>query len=295
MIYTVTCNPALDYVLQVPRWQPGLTNRAVGEDLRYGGKGINVAVVLARLGVPVTALGFVAGFTGEELVRRVAAEGVDADFIRLEQGMTRINVKLQGEQETEVNAVGPVVGPAAQEALLRQLDRLQPGDTLVLSGSVSPGMPADSYGCILQRLQGRSVRIAVDAAGDLLRKALPHRPWLIKPNRQELEELVGSPLPDEQAIFAAAQELQRQGAQNVLVSLGGEGALLLDEHGQHHRQPALADKPVNTVGAGDSMVAGFLAGAQEGYAHALRLGSAAGSATACTAGLATKEQIMALL
>lgn len=295
MIYTVTFNPAIDYLLWTENFTPGITNRATREELQFGGKGINVSTVLSRLGEATTALGFVAGFTGDALEVALRQDGVNTDLIRLSQGHTRINVKLKGECETEINAVGPVIDGAALKTLFRKLDGLQAGDTLVLAGSVPAGLPADIYERILQALQGRQLRCVVDTAGELLRRVLPYRPFLIKPNRQELEELMGASLPDDGAVAEAARALQRQGAVNVLVSLGKEGALLLDEQGRVHRQPALGGRPVNTVGAGDSMVAGFLAGVSQGYAYALRLGAAAGGATACSLGLAQKEDVLALM
>lgn len=295
MIYTVTFNPAIDYVMRLDSLIEGVTNRSVGEILCFGGKGINVSAVLAELGTESTALGFVAGFTGEALEQAVRENGGKTDFVRLESGCTRINVKLKGQQETEINAQGPAIPPEKLEELYRKLDRLTEGDTLVLAGSVPGSLPQDVYERILARLQGRGVRFVVDAAKELLLNALKYKPFLIKPNRQELEELLHRTLPTDEAVADAARALKEQGAVNVLVSLGKEGALLVDEFGALHRQPALGGKPVNTVGAGDSMVAGFIAGAERGYSYALLLGSAAGGATACSEGLAKKEEIMALL
>lgn len=296
MIYTVTLNPALDYLLWVESFTPGATNRSAREALQWGGKGINVSVVLSRLGQATTALGFVAGFTGAVLAEGLRQEGIRTEFITLPQGNTRINVKLKGAEETEVNAGGPPIDERSVAALWAQLDALTSGDTLVLAGSVPKDMPADTYCRILARLQGRGVRCVVDATGALLTATLPYRPFLIKPNRSELEELCGRSLPTDEAVTEAAQQLQRQGAVNVLVSLGGDGALLVDETGTVHRQAAVSRGPiVNTVGAGDSMVAGFLTGLPGGYAHALKLGAAAGGATACSLGLATKEAVDALM
>lgn len=295
MIYTVTFNPALDYVMQVGTLLHGETNRSTRETLHFGGKGINVAVVLSRLGIPVTAWGFIAGFTGEALETAVRAEGIHTDFIRLKAGNTRINVKLKGNTETEINADGPAVDAQALGALYRQLNTLKAGDTLVLAGSVPTSLPRDIYAQIMMRLQGRDIRLAVDATGELLQAVLPYRPFLIKPNLRELEELSGRTLDTPAAVTAAAKELQAQGAQNVLVSLGKGGALLIDATGETHSVAAHKGTPIDTVGAGDSMVAGFLAGVDRGYAHALALGNAAGGATAFSKGLATKEEITALL
>ena len=294
MFYTVTCNPALDYLMRADIIL-GKTNRSAGETLRYGGKGINVAVMLSRLGQKATALGFAAGFTGCELVRLVEDSGVRADFIRLNEGLTRINVKVQGAQETEINGAGPCVTAAAWQELLTRVDKLVSGDTLVLSGSVAGGMDTTAYAEILARLQGRGIRTVVDATRDLLRNTLPYHPFLIKPNRQELEELAGRPLCDDEDILAAAQQLQAAGAQNVLVSLGERGALLLDEQGAVYRRAAIPVTVADTVGAGDSMIAGFLAGLTDGVEAALNLAVAAGSATAAADGLATGKAVLDLV
>ncbi|MBQ8732769.1 MAG: 1-phosphofructokinase [Oscillospiraceae bacterium] len=296
MIYTVTFNPAIDYVMRMnSALKAGQTNRSASEELYFGGKGINVSYVLAQLGEETTALGFVAGFTGEALVKEVERWGVKADFIRLSTGCTRINVKLKGEGETEINAQGPAISPEEAELLFGKLEGLKTGDTLVLAGSVPATLPENIYETILSRLAGRQIRFVVDATGKLLLNVLKYHPFLIKPNRQELEELVDRSLPDDASIAEAAKELQKFGAKNVLVSLGGEGAFLLDEGGNSHRCPAHRGAVRNTVGAGDSMVAGFLAGSGKGYEYALRLGSAAGSATAFSAGLGERESILALL
>lgn len=295
MIYTVTFNPALDYAMRVDRFETGETNRSSEEYIQYGGKGINVSVVLSRLGVPTVALGFVSGFTGDALTELVQAEGVTTDFIRLQAGMTRINVKLKGDTESEINAGGPAVDAQALDALFAKLDSLQVGDTLVLAGSLARGVPRDMYARMIARLAGRGVRFVVDATGDTLKAVLPFAPFLIKPNLRELEELCGTTICDTDGVIAAARELQKAGAQNVLVSLGKDGAVLVDADGAVHTVPAHKGTPVNTVGAGDSMVAGFLAGIDKGYAYALALGNAAGGATAFSASLATKEQIENLL
>ncbi len=295
MIYTVTFNPAIDYVMRLPVLREGETNRATDAELHFGGKGINVSCVLSELGVENTALGFIAGFTGEALVAHLAERGIHTDFIRLPEGLTRINVKVkteqEGAQETEINAAGPAIPETCMDALMAKLDTLAEGDTLVLAGSIPPSLPKDTYSRILERLAGRGIRFVVDAEGELLTATLPHHPFLIKPNRAELEGIVGRALPTDDDLQKAAAELQRLGAVNVLVSLGGDGALLLDEHGVCHREPALSILPVNTVGAGDSMVAGFLAGVERSYGYALRLGIACGGATAGSEGLATRSSI----
>lgn len=295
MIYTLTFNPALDYVVHLNSLELGETNRSGGEELYFGGKGVNVSVILRELEIENTALGFIAGFTGEALEKSLRRQGVHTEFIRLEEGLTRINVKLKAGVETEINAQGPAIGAGALKALFEKLGALEKGDTLVLAGSVPSSLPADIYEQILERLKDRGVRFVVDATGRLLLNVLKYHPFLIKPNHRELEELVERPLGTEDEIIAAAGELQQKGARNVLISRGKNGALLLDEEGRVHAMGAVGGKPVNTVGAGDSMVAGFLAGAERGYDFALRLGSAAGGATACRPGLAKRADILTLL
>ena len=295
MIYTLTLNPALDYAVYVPAFAQGKTNRSAHEQLDFGGKGINVSYVLQQLGVETTALGFVAGFTGRALIELLESAGVACDFVELPRGMTRINVKIKGERESEINAQGPEIDAASLEALYAKLDALTAGDTLLLAGSIPKSLPSDSYERILARLANRGIRFAVDAEGQLLLNTLKYHPFLIKPNRDELSAISKRELSDESELVSAARQLQELGACNVLVSLGGDGALLLDETGAVHRKPAVGGKPVNTVGAGDSMVAGFLAGASRGYDYALRLGLAAGGATACSPVLATREEIERLL
>jgi 1-phosphofructokinase len=296
MIYTLTLNPAIDYVVRLPALREGETNRALTAEIRFGGKGINVSHVLGELGMETTALGFTAGFTGDALTEYLTRRGISSAFIHLSCGQTRINVKLGTDSaETEINAPGPVIPPDALEALLDKLEGLTARDTLVLAGSIPPSLPRDLYGRIAARSAQRGIRVVVDAEGEALTAALPFRPFLIKPNRAELEGIAGRSLTTEDDIKAAAEALQTAGAHNVLVSPGSEGALLLDELGGFHRAPAAAVTAVNTVGAGDSMVAGFLAGIERGYDYALRLGIAAGGATAATDGIADGEAIRALM
>ena len=262
-----------------------------------GGKGINVSGVLAQLGCESVALGFVAGETGAWLERGLAAQGLKTDFVHLESGMTRINVKIKAGQETELNGAGPAIPESALQQLEAQLDKLTEGDILILAGSIPASLPQSVYERLLARLQGRGVRAVVDATRDLLVNVLPYHPFLIKPNNHELGEIVGKVLTTDAEIVAAARTLQEKGARNVLVSMAGDGALLLDEQGQVHRIGCPKGKVVNSVGAGDSMVAGFVAGylQSRSYAQALRLGTACGSATAFSLGLATKEKIDELL
>lgn len=295
MIYTLTLNPALDYIVRLPAIREGQTNRAVSTELQFGGKGVNVSLVLAELGISSVALGLAAGFTGAALTAYLTERGVRADFIPLPEGLTRINIKLKTPEgdhpETEINASGPAIPAACMEALYARLDTLTAGDTLVLAGSIPTSLSKDTYRAIIERLAGRGIRFVVDAEGALLTETLPFRPFLIKPNRAELEGIMGRELPTDNDLKEAAAELQRRGAVNVLISLGGDGALLLDENGEYHRANALPVIPVNTVGAGDSAVAGFLAGVGRGYGYALKLAMACGGATAAGEGLATRESI----
>ena len=295
-IYTLTFNPAVDYTVWLDRLELGGVNRAQREELRIGGKGVNVSLMLRRLGVESVALGFLAGFTGQAVERELRAQGVGTDFIHLDEGFTRINVKIQGGGETALNGRGPRVGEGELERLLARLETLGAGDILVLAGAVPAGLPGGVYQRILEGLAGRGVEAVVDAEGELLRRTLGCRPFLIKPNSQELGQLFGRPMRTEGEIRAGAAALQRSGARNVLVSLGGEGALLLDEGGGFHRMAAPRGRVGSSVGAGDAMVAGFLAGwlAGGGCEGALRLGVAAGSATAFSRGLATREAVEAL-
>ena len=299
MIYTVTFNPAIDYVVRLEReLKVGDVNRAKGEDCVLGGKGINVSGVLAQLGCESVALGFVAGETGAWLERGLAAQGLKTDFVHLENGMTRINVKIKATKETELNGAGPDIPESAMQQLEQKLDQLQRDDVLILAGSIPASLAQTTYERILARLEGRGIRAVVDATRDLLVNVLRYRPFLIKPNNHELSEITGVKLTTDREIVAAAKMLQEKGARNVLVSMAGDGALLLDEQGGVHRIGCPKGKVVNSVGAGDSMVAGFVAGYQQSggdYEHALRLGTACGSATAFSLGLATKADIDALL
>ena len=295
MIYTVTFNPAIDYIMKIDELVYGMTNRSDSEEIYFGGKGINVSIVLTNLSIENTALGFVAGFTGDALARAVDSMGIKTDFIKLCQGYTRINVKLKGMDETEINAQGPKISDSEVDALYKKLDTLKCNDMLVLAGSVPKTLPQDIYEKILTRLSKTGVRCIVDAAGNLLTNVLKYKPFLIKPNKDELEQLCGTNLDTDEKITDAAWELRHAGAENVLVSLGDKGALLIDAFGKVHRRKAFIGKVINTVGAGDSMIAGFIAGMSKGYEYALLLGTAAGSATAFSSGLATKTRIMEMI
>lgn len=297
MIYTVTLNPAVDYTLRVKELTAGDLNRPTDTALSFGGKGVNVSRVLTALGVKNRALGFVAGEVGEMLESGLHRLGVDTDFVHLAAGNTRINVKITAENETELNAVGPTVDAAELGRLSMQVAALADGDTLCLCGSLSPGCDTDTYARLLACVENKTVRTVVDATGDALLKALVYRPYLIKPNRDELAALAGRELPDDESVLAAARNLQEKGARNVLVSLGGDGALLLTEDGTVYRRAAYRGEVRGTVGAGDSTVAGFLAALERGADadEALCFAVAAGCATAFSDGLATREGIEALL
>ena len=294
MIYTVTFNPSLDYIVSVPNFELGKTNRTVYEQMLAGGKGINVTTVLRNLGIDSTALGFVAGFTGDELIRRMDEMGLKNDFIRIGNGFSRINLKLKDVDGTEINGMGPVIDQAGQDALMDKLNTLKEGDTLVLAGSIPESMPGTIYSNILEALQGRGIRFVVDATKDLLVNVLKYHPFLIKPNHHEIGEIFGVKLETRESVVPYAKKLQEMGATNVLVSMSGMGAVLLDENDGVHALPAPSGRLVNAVGAGDSMVAGFLTGWEEkgDYEHAFRMGIAAGSASAFSDLLATREEVM---
>lgn len=293
MIYTVSFNPAWDYVMSVDDFKIGKTNRSSFESIMFGGKGINVSAVLKELDVTSTALGFVAGFTGEALESEIKSEGIKTDFIKLSKGMTRINVKLKTGKETEINGRGPKIDEAAIQLLFEKLDSLSGGDILILAGSIPTGMPDDIYEKILERLKDKGITFVVDATKDLLLNVLKYKPFLIKPNIHELEEIFDAKLKTDEDISEKAKILQSRGAKNVLISMGGDGALLLDEFNNVHKIGVAEGKVINSVGAGDSMVAGFVAGYERyhDYSLALKLGTAAGNATAFSEGLAKKELI----
>lgn len=297
MIYTVTFNPAIDYVVRVEEFSLGQVNRSSREEIQFGGKGINVSVMLNHLGTDSCALGFLAGFTGKAIEDDLHRMGIRTDFIHLSQGMTRINVKLKAKEETEINGQGPGISQADFQKLLEQVALIQPGDTLVLAGSIPQSLPDDVYERIIQSLAGKDIQVVVDATRDLLCHVLKYRPFLIKPNHIELGEIFDRTLHTDEEIRECASLLQQRGARNVLVSMAGDGAILLDETGAFHKIAAPKGKVKNSVGAGDSMVAGFLAGYLQSrdYETALRIGAAAGSATAFSEGLAQRDEVQALL
>ena len=296
MIYTVTFNPSLDYIVSVNDFQLGLTNRTDSELILPGGKGINVSTILMNLGIDSTAFGFAAGFTGEEIIREVEAMGIRSDFIKIDSGISRINLKLKNIDGTEINGSGPEISEEKIEELLRKLDILGEGDILVLAGSIPASMPADMYSTIMERLQHINVTFIVDATKDLLINVLKYKPFLIKPNNHELGELFDVKLTTREEVIPYGKKLQKQGARNVLISMAGEGAVLVAEDGSVYEAPAPKGTLVNAVGAGDSMVAGFTAGwiEKKDYRHAFYMGVSAGSASAFSEYLATKEEIMDL-
>ena len=296
MLYTLTLNPSLDLLMRPALLAPGETNRSRAETVTYGGKGINVAVMLKNLGIPVTALGLAGGFTGEKLLSMTKNAGICTDFVSIAAD-TRINVKLLADTVTEVNACGPTVTSEEWQRLLARLDALAVGDTLVLSGSLPRSLPQSAYADIMDRLAPKGVRFAVDTSGEALRLSLSARPDLIKPNLVELEALACRPLTTDEESEKAMREAQAMGARRVLLSLGGEGAMLLDEDGALYKQKAPLGTIVSTVGAGDSMLAAFLACKERGAkgSDALRYAVAAGSATAFTEGIAEREAVSLLL
>lgn len=296
MIYTVTFNPSLDYIVSVNDFQLGLTNRTDSELILPGGKGINVSTILMNLGIDSTAFGFAAGFTGEEIIREVEVMGIRSDFIKIDSGISRINLKLKNIDGTEINGSGPEISEEKIEELLRKLDILGEGDILVLAGSIPASMPADMYSTIMERLQHKNVTFIVDATKDLLINVLKYKPFLIKPNNHELGELFDVKLTTREEVIPYGKKLQKQGARNVLISMAGEGAVLVAEDGSVYEAPAPKGTLVNAVGAGDSMVAGFTAGwiEKKDYRHAFYMGVSAGSASAFSEYLTTKEEIMDL-
>lgn len=297
MIYTVTFNPALDYLMYVDELQSNDINRTVGEQLFYGGKGINVSVILSRLGIENKALGFLAGFSGHQLEEMLDADSIDNDFVYLKKGYTRINVKIKSSKEIDINANGPEIDSDDINALFQKLEDLQKGDCLVLAGSIPNTLPNNIYEKILDRLKDKGIDFVVDATGDLLKNVLKYKPLMVKPNHHELGEIFGVEINTLDDIKLYGKKLQEMGAKNVLVSRGKNGAALLDENGELHTTDNVEGKIVSSVGCGDSMVAGFLAGYYKSgdYSYALKLGSACGNATAFSPNLATKEEIDKML
>lgn len=297
MIYTVTLNPSIDYVVRLKGLTAGITNRTESEEYYFGGKGINVSCVLAELDIDSTALGFTAGFTGDAIENGIRNYRITTDFIKLKKGISRINIKIKADEETEINGQGPHISDEELNSLFEKLDHIQKGDTLILAGSVPNTLPDDVYERMLERLKDKDIRIVVDATKKLLVNSLKYKPFLIKPNRQEISEIFDVEVKTEEDTEKYAKKLMEMGAQNVLISLGGDGAMLIDEFGNKHKMGVVKEKVINTVGSGDSMVAGFVAGyeKEKSYPYALKLGSACGNATAFLPGLATKEKINDIL
>ena len=296
MIYTVTFNPSLDYIVSVDNFKAGEVNRTTDEIIFPGGKGINVSIVLKNLGFDNTALGFMAGFTGDEISRLLEEKGVKTDFIHVKKGLSRINVKMRSNEESEINGRGPEIMQEDIDKLYKQLDKLQEGDTLVLAGSIPSVMPESMYMDIMRHLQDKKIDIAVDATRDLLVNVLPYKPFVIKPNNHELGEIFNVKIETKDDVVKYAKKLQEKGARNVLVSMAGDGAVLVTEDGQEFRAEAPKGDLKNSVGAGDSMVAGFVAGylTKKDYFEAFKMGICTGSASAFSEELATKAEVEAL-
>lgn len=296
MIYTITFNPALDYIIKIQNLKTGEINRSEKENTLPGGKGINVSIVLKTLGINSTALGFKAGFVGEEIERRVKEYGIKTDFIKIETDVSRINVKItELYKETAINSKGPFIDKNYIELLYEKIEEIENGDILVLSGSVPKGITNDVYENICKKVEKKDIKIIVDSTGELLLKTLKYKPFLIKPNKEELGEIFGIKISSQEEAIKYAKKLQLKGAKNVLVSLGNMGAVLLDENGYSYKMKALnTENAINTVGAGDSMIAGFIYGYQEfhNYEKALKMGIAAATATTNSEFLATNQQIV---
>lgn len=297
MIYTITWNPSIDYIVSVKEFRVGEVNRAVSESMFPGGKGLNVSMVLKNMGVDNTALGFIAGFTGKEIERQVKQAGVRSEFIHVSCGCSRINLKLKSNQETEINGCGPEIKEKEIKELYQKLGQLKEGDILVLAGNIPNSMPMDSYKKIIKPLAGKGILFVIDAEKELLSQTLEFQPFLVKPNQYELGGLFHVECKTKQEVTAYAQKVREMGARNVLVSMAGEGAILLTEEGNIYYMPAPKGEVKNSVGAGDSMVAGFLAGwvEKKDYFYALKKAVSAGSATAFSEWLATKEEIEKIL
>ena len=297
MIYTVTFNPSIDYIVSMDNFSLGKTNRTTDEKMFPGGKGINVSTVLTNLGIENTALGFLAGFTGNEIKRLSQQRGIFCDFITLPEGNNRINIKLKNYDGTEINGSGPAVPSAKLQELMEQLDKLNNGDILVLAGSIPSSLPSDIYQTIMDKLQNRGIKIVVDATKDLLLKCLSLHPFLIKPNKHELEEIFGVNISTKDEAIEYAKQLQTLGAVNVIISLSAEGAVFISETGDSFQANVPPGKLINAVGSGDSMIAGFLAGLETAndYRKAFQMAVACGSASAYSEDLATKDEVLDLL
>ncbi len=296
MIYTLTLNPAIDYVVRVDNYKEGYVNRTSSEELLFGGKGINTSIVLNNLGIETTAFGFVGGNIGNEFERLVSLQGVRTDFVRIKNGNTRINIKLKAQKETEINSQGPNISDEEQKMLFEKINRLEDGDFLSLAGSIPPSLPNDIYVQIIRLLHGKNINIIVDAEKNLLTDTLSYKPFLIKPNHHELAQIFGRELTTHQEIKDAVFELKQRGARNVLVSMAGDGGIFVSEENKVYFSPAPQGKVVNSTGAGDSTIAGFLTEytRSHNYKNAFLYGLCTGSASAFSNKLATKQEVDAL-
>ena len=297
MIYTVTFNPSLDYIVKVDNFKLGAVNRTTREDIYAGGKGINVSIVLSNLGYESKALGFIAGFTGEEIEKRVSENGIYSEFIKLNEGLSRINVKMKSNEESEINGNGPNITKEALDELFSKLNTLESGDILVLAGSIPSSLPSDIYEKIMDFLKDKNIKIVVDATRDLLLKVLKYKPFLIKPNNHELGEMFNVELKNDDEIIYYGKKLLEMGAKNVLISMAGDGAIFLSENGEIFKSGVPKGVVKNSVGAGDSMVAGFIAGylKEKDLNKAFKMGVATGSASAFSEELAKKCEVENLL
>ena len=296
VIYTVTFNPSLDYIVSVKDFRSGMTNRTSSELMLAGGKGINVSIVLGNLGIKSTALGFIAGFTGDEIVRRLHNGGINSEFIKINDGISRINIKLKSIDGTEINGQGPHIDSSHIEQLMNRLRRLESGDVLVLAGSIPAGISDNIYKDIMDMLKDKGVQIVVDATSRLLTNVLEYNPFFIKPNQHELGDIFNVTLNTQEEVIPYALELKKMGAVNVCVSMGGKGAILVADDGNVYKAKAPDGILKNSVGAGDSLVAGFLSGwiEKKDYEYAFRKGVATGSASAFSENFATKEEVEAI-
>lgn len=297
VIYTVTFNPSLDYIVSVKDFRPGMTNRTSSELMLAGGKGINVSIVLGNLGIKSTALGFIAGFTGDEIVRRLHNGGINSEFIKINDGISRINIKLKSIDGTEINGQGPHIDSSHIEQLMNRLRRLESGDVLVLAGSIPAGISDNIYKDIMDMLKDKGVQIVVDATSRLLTNVLEYNPFFIKPNQHELGDIFNVTLNTQEEVIPYALKLKKMGAVNVCVSMGGKGAILVADDGNVYKAKAPDGILKNSVGAGDSLVAGFLSGwiEKKDYEYAFRKGVATGSASAFSERLATVGEVNMLI
>lgn len=296
MIYTVTFNPSLDYYVDIENLNIGTTNRSTNEHIKAGGKGINVSIMLNNLGIKSIPLGFIAGFTGAEIKSKVEGLGLKSDFIELKNGYSRINIKIKGNNETEINASGPIIDPSSIMQLTQKLSSLENGDILVLSGNIPPSIPASTYADIIKNISSKDILTVVDATGDLLINTLGHKPFLIKPNLQEISDLFNVKLETYKDVIPYAKKLRDMGASNVLISMGSDGGVLATQDDEILICKAPLGKSINSVGAGDATVAGFIAGWHQNkdIAHAFKMGISSGSASAFSLDFPPKSEVYSI-